>query len=307
MTTPAPAPEPTEPSQGAVEAPAPEVAPTGVTDVDSSGVQPRQDTQPQPDGGQGLIASYLEGVEGSARDIVAEKLEAFRKDQDANVGSKLEDLSRFRGYLPEGAGVDYLETPVALYENLMQSPLETVQWILGEFEKQGTDLRSQLIAAAEAPTEEPDATDGADDPNRPMTRAEFEQLQQEQREQATQEAENTRRRTVAEGWFTEASKKHGLELGEGDAAYKQAILQQAAALMPQLKHLGEAAGKQAIETSMEAFVNRFGKSTPAPADPHSPGPKLATGGNAPSPQEPAELATQKDRRAFMLARLGSSS
>lgn len=314
MTTPAPAPAPTDSSQGAPPAdPAPVADPAAqpagsppqATDP-APGVQPSTDAAPQPDGGQGLIASYLEGVDGAARDIVAEKLEAFRKDQDANVGTKLEELSRFKGYVPEGVGVEYLETPVALYENLMESPLETVQWILSEFQKQGTDLRAQLLEQAQAPAPET-PPEGADDPNRPMTRAEFEQLQQERETQATQTAENTRRRQVAEGWFTEATAKHGLDLGEGDAAYKQAILQHAAGLMPQFRHLGESAGKAAIDTAMEAFVNRFGKNTQAPATPSTPEPKLATGGNAPSPQAPADLADRATRREFMLAQLQAPS
>jgi hypothetical protein len=300
----APASAPTDSGQGAAPdpTPAPTTDPVVETASGPGGVQPETDATTQPDGGQGLIARYLEGVDGPERDIVAEKLEAFRRDQDANVTRKFEELNRFQSYVPEGAGVEYLETPLALYENLMESPLETVQWVLDQFQKQGIDLRSQLLGEGAQPAPELAAPEGADDANRPLTVAEWQRLQEEQRAAQAEEAEAARRREVAQGWFDEATTKHGLNLTDEDIAVKQAILTHASQLVGQFRHLGDQAGKAAIETATEAFVNRFGKS-PAPANPTTPEPKVATGGTPPSPQDKQEFATPAERKAFMLARL----
>ena len=300
MTLPAQDTAPADVSQG-VEPEAP-AAPEGVQAEPTVDVQPAPDAQAQPDGGQGLIASYLEGVDETHRDVVADALERYRQDSDARVTKKFERLNSYEAY----GDPDQLETPVALYENLMEKPLDTLEWILGQFQEAGIDLRAQLLEEASAtPSEAPaEPTDNPDD--RPLTVAEWQRLQEEQAATQAQQAEAAQRRKTAEGWFTEATKAKGLDLSDEDIAVKQAILQHAAQIIPKFRQHGDEAGKYAIATAVEAFVNRFGKSNPAPADP-STEPKLADGGTPPSPPQ-VDLTDQKARRAYMLQRLkvGSS-
>jgi hypothetical protein len=307
----APETAPTDTGQGL--APAPEVAaPQGV--VPEGGAPEVQPTDPgvtaQPDGGQGLIAPYLEGVDEANRDAVADVLNRFRADQDAQVTGKFEDLNRFKQYVPEGQGPDYLDLPVALYENLLEAPLDTVQWIVSQFESRGVGLKEQIIAAlqGEAPGDLA-PVDPAPDDDRPLTRAEvaaeFQRLRDAEQAQTAEQQQAQERRQTAEGWFNEATEKFGLEVGAEDVAMRQAILTHAAQLLPQFRHLGETAGKQAIATAVEAFSNKYGSKVPAPAGDPATEPTLAVGGNPPAPSEP-DLTDPKQRRAFMMAQLAGS-
>jgi len=276
----------------------------------NAGVQPATTDEPaQPDGGQGLIEPYLEGVDEAHRDIVADVLNRYRQDSDAQITGKFEELNAYKSFVPEGRGVEYLETPVALYENLMENPKETVNWIFEQFSNAGIDLRSQVLegASTETPPETPGEENPDDPADRPLTRRELEQWQREQREQeeAAQQAEQ--RRKTAQTWFKEAADEHGLELGEGDSHVTEAILKHAAQLMPQYRHLGQSAGKQAIATAVQAFTNKFGKTPSAPAGDTTPEPRVADGGAPPAPAEVSDLSDPKDRKAFMASFLQGSS
>lgn len=313
MTTPAPAPAPTDAGQGAtpVEPAAPEVTPapepvTPSSEAPDGGVQPTPtDATQQPQhGGQELIAPYLEGVSEEHRDVVADALERYRQDSDANITKRFEELNRFKAYAEDPQA---LETPVALYENLMEDPKGTVQWILDQFAAGGIDLRSQLLGEAPAGDPAPAApgSEGETPEDKPLTVAEWQRLEEEREAAKQQKAETERRRELAKGWFEEATKQHGLEVGEQDIAVRQAILQHAASLIPQFRHLGDEAGKAAVTTAVEAFVNRFGKTTPAPAGDPTPEPTVAAGGTPPAPVEP-DLTDPKARKAWMLQRIGGS-
>lgn len=299
---------PTDPGQGSapvdtasVETPSPvEEAPAVVEPTD--GVQPGDDATAQPDGGQGLIAKYLEGVDEAHRDVVAEALERQRQDSDAQVTKRFERLSQLEEYLPEGATPDYLSVPVALYENLMQSPVETLRWVFDQFQANGVDLKSQLLEAADTadPQEPAPQDDPADDDlDRPLTRRELLELQEQQRQEAEAERVRAQNRELAKSWFEEAAADHGLTLDENDVAVRTAVLQHAAQIMPQLSHLGaQEAPKQAIATAVEAFVNRF-RSAPQEPAATTTEPTVATGGTPPAPPEPGSLDSASDRRAFM--------
>lgn len=312
MTLPAQETAPADAGQGVETAPpAPEPQPS----VEPSGQEPSPEVQPsddagaQPDGGQGLIAPYLEGVGEDHRDVVADALERYRQDTDARVTKKFEQLNAYQQYAQDPAE---LETPVALYENLLEKPLDTVQWIFEQFNEAGIDLRAQLMeqATGQPQSQAPEPTPSPeDDPDRPMTRREFEQLQQEQQRAAQQQQEAAQRRTTVEGWLNEATQSHGLELGNEDVAVKQAILTHAAQLLPKLSKYGDEAGKHAINTAVEAFTNRFGKSASEQQDPSNPAPepRVADGGTPPAPQQP-DLSDPVKRKEWMLARLvGSNS
>lgn len=305
MTLPAQEATPTDPGQGVETAdPAPQSAPEAqpAAQEPSPEVQPADDAGAQPDGGQGLIASYLEGVDENVRGTVADVLERYRQDSDARVTKKFEQLNAYQQFAQDPAE---LETPVALYENLLEKPADTIRWIFDQFSDAGIDLKAELLGEAQAAPEaqpQPTSEGTPDDPDRPLTRREFEQLQQEQQQRAQQEQEASVRRKTVESWFNEATTEKGLELGDQDVAVKQAILQHAAQLLPQLAKYGDEAGKHAINTAVEAFVNRFGKNASEPKDTPAPEPRLADGGTPPAPQQ-VDLSDQKARKQWMLQQL----
>lgn len=286
---------PVEPGQGVetTQESSPETSVESTPDV-----QP-DEPQAQPDGGQGLIAAYLEGVDEPHRDVVADALNKYRADTDARVTKKFEQLNAYQQYAPDP---QQLETPVALYENLLDRPLDTVKWIFDQFSEAGIDLRAELLKESQEPTEAPQPqTDPTDDPDRPLTYAEFQKLEQQRVTQAQEQQAQEHRRVTVEGWFNEATASKGLELSNEDVAVKQAILTHAAQLLPKLSKYGNEAGKVAIETATEAFVNRFGKPAASKQDP-PPEPRLADGGTPPAPPAP-DLSDAKTRKAWMLAQL----
>lgn len=305
---------PADPGQGATTEPA-AAAPVDAGTQPSTPAEPVAGVQPttpeattQPDGGQGLIAPYLEGVDEAHRDIVTDVLEKYRKDSDANVTKRFEELNGFKQY---AESPEALQAPVFLYERLMEEPLETIQWVLERFETEaGVDLKSQLKAAltgepAEpAPTAEP--TDDPDD--RPLTRREWEQLEQQREQDRQAEQQTAQRRELAEGWLNEAAQTHGLTLTAGtDVAVRHAILTHAAQLLPTFKSHGAEAGKAAIATAVEAFVNTYRGGPKAASDTTpTPEPKVADGGTPPAPSEVTDLTDEKARKAYMLAMLQGS-
>lgn len=276
-----------------------------LTQTPEPGVQPETDgAEEQPQAGQDFIAPYLADVPEQHREVVADVLEKYRKDSDANVTKKFEQLNAYQAYAPEP---EMLETPVAIYENLMERPVDTLEWVIQRFQDEaGVDLKSQLLerlGVEGQASEEPTPASDEDDPNRPMTRAEFEKLQQEQRESAQAERQRQQQIQTVEGWLSEAVKNHGLDIEENDVVLKEAILKQAATLMPKFKRQhGDDAGRVAVDTAVEAFSNRFGR-TSAPSPDPSPEPRVADGGMPPAPAEPT-LETAEDRKRFMLSRLG---
>lgn len=285
-------------SQGTAPAePAAPVDTTPATEPADGGVQPSADAKTQPDGGQGLIAPYLEGVDEAHRDAVADVLERYRKDSDAEIGTKLEALSRFQQYADDPS---YLETPVALYENLMQSPLDTVQFILEQFETEaGINLKAQLLEALNTPDEpDPQADPETDPKDKPLTVAEWERLQEQKAQEERQAAEAQRRRELTKGWLDEAAETAGLELTDEDTGLRRAILEHAAQVMPKFKHLGEQAGQKAIQTAVEAFVNRFGNTPPGNPGGEGNEPVTANGGTPPAPEQ-SDLSDPSARKAFM--------
>lgn len=285
-----PAADPVEPATVATDT-APEVQPGTPPD----GAQ----STPPEGGGQDFIAPYLEGVDESIRDTVAERLEQFRKDQDANVNKRFEQTtSRLKAYEDLATDPAHLETPVALYENLMQDPKGTLQWVVEQFKTEmGVDLRAELLKEwGQAPTGEQPAGEQAQDPNdpdAPLTRKQFEAMQAEQRQQAQQAEQQAQARAQADGWLTEAAQKHGLEIGEGDIVLKEAILRQAATLMPSVRD-----GQKAIQMATEAFTNRFAPKTKTPSN----APKVAEGGSPAAPPK-VDWSDQRQRQDAMLSML----
>lgn len=275
--------------QGAAapEAPAPAAPEPSVQSAEGT-------TEPQSGGGQGFIEPYLEGVPQEARDIVAERLERYRQESDASFNKRFEDTStRLKAYQALAEDPAHLETPMALYDNLMQDPVGTLEWVAERFqEEMGRDIKADLLAKWQQATGQPAADPSADPDNQPLTRKEFEALQQEQAQKSQQEQQAAQARKTTEGWLTEATTKHGLELGEGDVVLKEAILRQAATLMPKVRN-----GQQAVEMAVEAIATRFApKQKAAPTT----SPKVATGGTGVAPAS-IDYSDARQRQAAMLS------
>ena len=169
-------------------------------------VQPSEGDEAQSEGGQGLIEPYVADVDPRVRPIVEEKLEAFRKDADANANAKIEkvstELKKFKEFASEP---EQLETPVALYMWLMEQPLEALDWMAQAVEgDMGLDVRSTLMdkwgkgqPQNEQPQETAEQPEGAQsegqqqgsEADRPLTRAELEEEFKRREQEAQQRAQ----------------------------------------------------------------------------------------------------------------------
>lgn len=291
-----------EPDQGPPAADPVEPA-TVATEPADTGVQPGDPgAEAQPQSGQDFIAPYLEGVDPSIRDTVAERLEQYRKDNDANVTKRFEQTNaQLKAYQDLAEDPAHLETPVALYENLMQDPKGTLKWVVDQFQSEmGVDLRAELLkewgaTPGEQPAEQTPAQD-PNDPDAPLTRKQFEALQAEQRQQAEQAEQQAQARAQADGWLKEAATKHSLEIGDGDVVLKEAILRQAAQLMPSVRD-----GQKAIQMAVEAFTNRF-----APKPQTKPGGLTVAEGGTPAAPPQVDWKDPKQRQEAMLSMLKAS-
>lgn len=299
------APQPEGAGQGAPEGtvPAGGGAPAATLEQPAEGVQPTDaapQEQPAP-AGQDLIAPYLEGVDEAVRDTVAERLQRFQADSDRNANRKIEEQSTaLNAYKQFAEDPSQLETPVTLYDNLMQDPKGTVQWVVDQFKTElGVDLKAQLLQewgatpgetpAPGTPTEDPN------DPNRPLSRADLEKFYQEQQQEQQTQVQQNEARQKTEKWLDTATKAAGLELSSEDTVLREAIIRQAATLMPSVRD-----GEKAIQMAVEAISNRF---APKPKTPSTtPAPRTANGG-APTPPADVDFSDKKQRQAAMLSML----
>lgn len=283
--------------QGGEPAPQPDPVQSPEPTQQAQSQDPAQQPAQEPSG-QDLIAPYLEGVDDSVRDTVAERLERYRQDADANFNKRFEQTStQLNAYKQFAEDPSQLEVPVGLYENLMASPVDTLEWVADRFKQEmGVDLRAQLLEkwGQQAPAPDAQQTQQDDPDNKPLTRAELQAWHQEQEQAKQQEQAQAEARKTTEGWLQEATTAAGLELGEGDIVLKEAILRHAAQVMPQVRD-----GKQAIQMAVEAITNRF---APKPKKDPVPQPKIATGGTPPGQPAP-DYSDQKVRREAMLSML----
>ena len=257
--------------------------------------------------GQDYIEPYLEGVDDYHRGVVAEKLEAYRKDSDRNIQKHIEKVnSKVRKYEQYG-NPEQIEFAVSLVRNLVDDPIATIDYLADQFKADfDRDLRNEIVSKwatteqttpeqMQDPAEQPPSTEA------PLTRAEVEQLLQQQRQQEAEEAHKAQQmeqaRAQVDGWLAEASKSVGVDLS-GNAALKQAVVMQANELVTS----GQAPdGKTAIRLSVEALTNTFKKKPTAPT---SKEPKVADGGRAPGIPKP-DLSDATARRDYMMSLIGS--
>lgn len=282
-------------------APEPQAPSVGQQPAEPS-VQSTPEGQEQSPSGQDLIAPYLEGVDDSIRETVAERLERYRQDNDAKVNQRFEQqATRLKAYETLAEDPAALETPVALYDNLMQNPVETLEWVVDRFKEElGVDLRSQILQkwGAQPGEPQPQNEPTVPDEDQPLTRKQFEELQRQQQQQQREQQAQEQARTTAEGWLNEAASKNGLEIGPDDVAIREAILRQAASLMPSVRD-----GQQAINMAVEAVVNRLSPKKPQTQDQNAP--RTANGGGPAGPPQ-VDWSDTRQRREAMLSILQST-
>lgn len=308
-------------SQGSTEEP-PEPG------TEETGVQSEDGDEQQSSGGQEFIEPYLEGLDPRVRPHVEERLEQFRKDQDAQVNKKLEsvneELSSFKQYADSP---DDLEVPIAFYSSMVNDPINTLEWLFDRFDQElGRDLRSEVkemvqsnasASGGEDPTQQltqnqPGQTQqgGNEDPSQqPLTKADldayFEQKEQERQEREDQKQQEEQQRQQVNSWVDEAAKKFSFPLDEDDPM-RQAIITEAGKLFEQ----GQVKdGKQAVEMATESLVTKVKNKVGGSQKPNQlTTPKVANGGQAPHQQKP-DINNPKARQDYMTALLtgGSSS
>lgn len=274
---------------------------TADTGAGDDGVQPDEGgQQTEPSGGQGFIEPYLEDVPEEVRPTVEAKLDQFRKDQDAQVTRRFDQLQQ------------ETEIPVTVYNALMNDPVGTLQWITERFqEDRGIDLRNQLLEQWGVQQGEPTGGGEEPDPNKPLTQAELNEILEEREQARQQEIQNQQSeaqrleqqtRTV-HGWMDEAAKSYGLTFEDKDGTpdpLRTAIALQA----NELHNSGQARGKAAVEMVVEAFSKRFGSTGGSNGGQPGTDPKVAKGGST-VPAKDIDVSDPKQRRDRMYELFGS--
>ena len=284
----------------------------------------------QSSGGQEFIEPYLEGLDPRIRPQVEERLEQFRKDQDAQVQKKIENVnSELRGFKEYASSPEELEVPVAFYQSIVNDPLNTIEWLFDRFDQElGRDLRSEVQQMVQQPGQEPGQQQGAqpqpadgqqptqqgqpqgqqdgqqqDPANQPMTKADveayFEQKRQEEQQAQQQRESEEQQRQQVQGWVDEAAKRYSLPL-EQDDPLRETIVSEAGKLFEQ----GQVTdGKQAVEMATESLMTKLRNKVGGQQPPQQlTTPKIANGGQAPGQQKP-DLSDPKARQSYMEALL----
>lgn len=135
---------------------------------DASQVQQTQPTAPtqtqqqtqqvQPNDGQGngvvddptgFISPYLENLDPSVQPVVHERLEQFRKDQDANVNRRLEQSATKLNEYEQLGDPEQLQRANSVYSWLLSDPVSAINWVVEAYEQEGVDIRGQLAGTIE--------------------------------------------------------------------------------------------------------------------------------------------------------------
>lgn len=290
--------------------------------TEDSGVQSDGDDEQQSSGGQEFIEPYLEGLDPRIRPHVQEKLEQFRKDQDAQVNKKLESVNEeLSGFKQYADSPDELEVPVAFYSSMVNDPINTLEWLFDRFDQElGRDLRSEVkemmqsnasASGGDDPTQQltqnqPGQTQegGNEDPSqKPLTKADldayFEQKEKERQDQQEQEKAEEQQRQQVNSWVDEAAKKFSFPL-DADDPLRQTIITEAGRLFEQGQTKD---GKQAVEMATESLVTKLKNKVGGSQKPGQlTTPKVANGGQAPHQQKP-DISNPKARQDYMAALL----
>lgn len=317
------------------EEPGSEEGEAASTGTEGEGAQPsgsQGGEEQSSEGGQDLIAKYLEGLDESTRSVVAERLEQFRKDADSNANRKIQDLSeKLQGFQRFTEDPDQLEPIVDLYAWLMEQPDQALPWLV---ERLNTDrgvpmetMRDPLMeklgiqqppsGGREAqPNGQQQSTSEEEDPSdKPLTRGDLERFHEEQQQKERQQEEERQRREEAakqlNSWTQEALEKFQLtERIPEDSPMREFIFQQAHKLMQQGQIRN---GRMAIETAVEQVAQYLGTQAPKGGDSSTeqdggtPAPRTANGGTGAQVPDSFDPQDKKSRVAMAESLLAAQS
>lgn len=249
----------------------------------------------------GFLDPYLSELPEDQREIVRPVMEKFRKEQDAKVNQRFEQLR------------EEARIPTMIHQALIQDPLTTLGWIADRIqEEQGLDVRQELLQRWQQGMEQTMGNEvqsqGQGQETQALTAEDVERILQEREEQRQQtelqrqqeQAQFQEQQKTLNGWIDSAAKSNSLSLDDsnGEDPLRAVIIMQA----NQLHESGVAKGQAAVEMATEAIAKRFGKVTKTPED----AAKVAEGGSAP-PSKPIDISDAKQRRARMAELFGASN
>lgn len=250
-----------------------------------------------------IVSPYLEEVPEEYRDVVAERLEAFRKDADRNANKKIQQQAeKLKSYEALGNSEE-LEMITAIWQNLLSDPVDTVKWVAERFaEEQDRDLKTELIEAFGAAVKMTEETvNNEEETVKSLTKEDVEKMLQEFSAQLQSEAKQVEEFdqyvTQANGWIREAAKHNHLTI---DAQDEDIIVRRATALIE--KGVVDN-GKDAIDMATEAFGNRLRELAKAN---QTSTPRVAEGGKPVNIAEQFDLDTSKGRKDAVEAMLQSA-
>lgn len=277
---------------------------TGTASEGTQEVQPEtpptQEQAPstQEGSGQGFLEPYLKNLPEDQRPIVEPVLEQYRKEQDAEVTRRFEQLKQ------------ETELPTMIYEALLDNPSETLNWIADRIhEEQGVDVRSQLRdrwyeTVGEENNQQGQGANQPSQDNEPLTQERLNQILEEreqtrldaQKQEEFQTKQQTQQKQTLDGWIDSAAKGVNLSLDDsnGEDPLKAVIIMQA----NQLHESGVAKGQAAVEMATEAVAKRLGL-VKSNGGNKSNQPNVASGGTPP-PAPDFNVMDPKQRKARML-------
>lgn len=285
-------------------------------------VQPTEQTEVQPDAespdpsqsSQGLIEPYLEDVDPTVREQVADVLDRFRSDQDARVQEKLsKEAERRRAYEQYGEP-EQVGLATQIVNSFMADPVGTTKWLREQAQEEfGVDIIAELSQEAKAAREQNPSDTG--DPDRPLTASELQKLLddrekqkvQDQKRQTIQQQQAEQARQRALNWFEESTKRHNVPVEDLPEGVKNAMFARAQEIRQ--SNLAKD-GQTAIDMAVAEFGKAFSKASPSGNKSQEPNePTVASGGTSPPP-EGFDITDDKKRREMMMnslaARVGAS-
>lgn len=239
-----------------------------------------------------IIAPYLEGVPSEVQTVVAEKLEAFRKDADRNANKKIQQQAeQLKSYEALGEA-DELELVLNIWQNLIADPVDTIEWLAERFsEEQDRDLKADLLKHFGAAVDMAEETTSKDNTVDTLTKADVERMLEDLTEKlekkSQEEAEYAEYVTQTEAWIKAAATNNNLQLDEQD---EEIIVRRATAL---IEDGVVDNGKDAIDMATEAFANRIREL----AKMNQKSPKIAEGGQPVNIAEDFDLDSASGRKA----------
>lgn len=275
-----------------------------ISDGGEGTVQGAEATPPSNEGSDasGFLEPYLSELPEDQREVVRPVMEKFRKEQDAKVNQRFEQLR------------EESRVPTMIHQALIQDPLTTLNWIADRIQQeQGLDVRQELLSRWQQGQQEAQVQSlegqGQEQEPKALTAEDIDQIleereqqrQQSELQQQQQQAQYQEQQKTLNSWIDNAAKSHSLPLDDsnGEDPLRAVIIMSA----NKLHESGVAKGQAAVEMATEAIAQRFGRSTKPPGQDAA---KVAEGGSAP-PSKPIDVSDKSQRIARMEELFGAAS